>query len=159
MLTLKNHLRKITFEPKSSKDDLLLNKTNTITCQICFNIIWDKVTLECPNDKCFKIEDKSICIECSNLMFSKCKECNDDFTCPFCRSIIITKEEYSPLRSYENNTNENAISNTVESIYIDIENNEENIRNKWTIGRKKIVCFFLIVVFVIAYFLGLRLLL
>ena len=38
MLTLKNHLRKITFEPKSSKDDLLLNKTNTITCQICFNV-------------------------------------------------------------------------------------------------------------------------
>ena len=62
MDTFKNHLiklsydsydldKKTTINKKRAKDDLVINTTKTIICQICFNIIWDKVTLKCPNKK------------------------------------------------------------------------------------------------------------
>lgn len=82
---------------KYSKDDIDI-ETGLIeseVCQICFNIIWDRICLKCPNEKCDSSTDRAICITCSQKIFEKAYKDNIDFKCPFCRTVILKKEEYT----------------------------------------------------------------
>lgn len=79
-----------------SRDDMDLERgiVDSEVCQICFNIIWDHICLACPNKNCDCSNDKAICSKCAHRIFNEAHNQKIDFKCPFCRTIIIAKEDY-----------------------------------------------------------------
>lgn len=81
---------------KYSKDDIDIEKglIDSEVCQICFNIIWDHMCLVCPNEQCDSSTDRAICSECSEKIYERARKDIADFVCPFCRTIIIDKNNF-----------------------------------------------------------------
>ena len=106
--SLPNNLTKLEYK-KYSKDDIDIEKglVKSEVCQICFNIIWDHRSLVCSNKKCNHSLNTLICKNCSIKIYENAYNERIDFTCPFCRSVIIKKEEFMLTNQVENNTLQN----------------------------------------------------
>ena len=96
---------------KYSKDDIDIEKglIESEVCQICFNIIWDHMCLACPNKKCDSSIDRAICSDCSQKIFEKARQEQVDFLCPFCRTVIMEKDNYISNLQREFNNLQHAV--------------------------------------------------
>lgn len=137
------------------KDDNELDSTNIVSCQICFNVIWDHVIMECPNEICNNTSDTNICSKCSDEILEKAIVDGIDLICPFCRTIILAKEEIQNDYLLDDNSEEPLWDIRVDNQ----ENNNREEINYIIMSRTNtnktiiyILCFSLSIAFIIYFF-------